>query len=133
MGTKFDHLVNFPREDQEEITKQVSTPLISLTTGSTICTRDEGKSHLLLHKSFHQCSKSIPSQTVTDADLQNCLVESVRPEMYYSRDIGCGRTDIRVHERIIFVGIALFYLAYAVLGSSFIYASQIGVGNIGSK
>ena len=25
VGTKFDHLVNFPREDQEEITKQVST------------------------------------------------------------------------------------------------------------
>jgi len=23
VGTKFDHLVNFPREDQEEITKQV--------------------------------------------------------------------------------------------------------------
>ena len=30
VGTKFDHLVNFPREDQEEITKQVFLPTFSV-------------------------------------------------------------------------------------------------------
>lgn len=51
VGTKYDHFVNFPREDQEEISNQVSQPLIYFTLylislGTTVCESYASKSHL---------------------------------------------------------------------------------------
>jgi GTP-binding protein of the ras superfamily involved in termination of M-phase len=60
IGTKYDHFVNFPREDQEEISNQVSTGsalvvaaipkicglIIGVCTGSEIRQSDAGKPHL---------------------------------------------------------------------------------------
>jgi Gtp-binding protein of the ras superfamily involved in termination of M-phase len=37
VGTKYDHFVNFPREDQEEISNQVSILLLGLSSGETWC------------------------------------------------------------------------------------------------
>jgi GTP-binding protein of the ras superfamily involved in termination of M-phase len=65
VGTKYDHFVNFPREDQEEISNQVgSTPWIPIhrhwdcpidadcvdITGATIRKGDEGKFDIQQHK-----------------------------------------------------------------------------------
>jgi hypothetical protein len=66
VGTKFDHLVNFPREDQEEITKQVLLPLNDgLTTGTPICPRHESESHFLFNESFYQRSKGTLSELLS--------------------------------------------------------------------
>jgi GTP-binding protein of the ras superfamily involved in termination of M-phase len=52
VGTKYDHFVNFPREEQEEISNQVRAVLVHIyhqadkQTGQTICKGDEGQSHL---------------------------------------------------------------------------------------
>jgi GTP-binding protein of the ras superfamily involved in termination of M-phase len=39
VGTKYDHFVNFPREDQEEISNQVSTPSCSIPKSTSNMTR----------------------------------------------------------------------------------------------
>jgi GTPase SAR1 family protein len=63
IGTKYDHFVNFPREDQEEISTQVSgcpydgDGLILIESGSTICTGDESQSHLQQYQPQHQRPK----------------------------------------------------------------------------
>ena len=64
VGTKYDHFVNFPPQDQEEISNQVSTPncswgkYISLTNlGETVCQGYESISNLLKYKSQHQRSE----------------------------------------------------------------------------
>ena len=77
MGTKFDHLVNFPREDQEEITKQVIRFPNVANSGSTICTRDESESYLLFYQSLYQRPKSNLSCILVDVDFQNRLVQSI--------------------------------------------------------
>jgi Gtp-binding protein of the ras superfamily involved in termination of M-phase len=62
VGTKYDHFVNFPREDQEEISNQVCFPPVyvdlkslSILTyvdmaGTKICKGDEGQFDLQQHK-----------------------------------------------------------------------------------
>jgi GTP-binding protein of the ras superfamily involved in termination of M-phase len=62
VGTKYDHFVNFPREDQEEISIQVSpssrvhaakqnnVELIRWSLGQTIRQGDEGQSDIQQHK-----------------------------------------------------------------------------------
>jgi GTP-binding protein of the ras superfamily involved in termination of M-phase len=47
VGTKYDHFVNFPREEQEEISNQVCRSRSRLNqtltpTGQAICESDEG-------------------------------------------------------------------------------------------
>lgn len=71
VGTKYDHFVNFPREDQEEISNQVSSYLdapLSLyytdtSKGTSICEGNESKPYIQQHEPQHQRSKGIPSQT----------------------------------------------------------------------
>ena len=72
VGTKYDHFVNFPKEDQEEISTQVSPLNFSILIlslpgqGSTIREGHARQSHLQQHESQHQCAKgdspSLPSQ-----------------------------------------------------------------------
>lgn len=67
IGTKYDHFVNFPREDQEEISNQVrpcAKTLMSrnanlLELGSKIRQSHAGKSHLQQHQPQHQRAKDI--------------------------------------------------------------------------
>lgn len=101
IGTKYDHFVNFPKEDQEEISVQVSWPyplaLPILTTQAKRFARAM-KASLI----FSSTSHSINVQKVgllltaytplTDKDLQNCSGESVRPEVYDSRNREHRRT-----------------------------------------
>jgi GTP-binding protein of the ras superfamily involved in termination of M-phase len=52
VGTKYDHFVNFPREDQEEISIQVcglpvpESAKSNTYSGQTLCEGHEGQSHL---------------------------------------------------------------------------------------
>jgi GTP-binding protein of the ras superfamily involved in termination of M-phase len=64
IGTKYDTFAGFPREEQEEITKQAKrfskamhAPLVSATECN--CTSAADVSDLLLNISFHQCSKDL--------------------------------------------------------------------------
>lgn len=68
IGTKYDHFVNFPREDQEEISNQVrlgstvrlpSRLIIHICTGSKIRQSDAGESDLQQHQPQYQCSKNL--------------------------------------------------------------------------
>ena len=59
VGTKYDHFVNFPREEQEEISNQVRTRCQLLNahshaTGQALRPRHEGQSHLQQHQPQHQ-------------------------------------------------------------------------------
>jgi GTP-binding protein of the ras superfamily involved in termination of M-phase len=62
VGTKYDHFVNFPREEQEEISNQVCTsppqPIGPATLtpmpGKAIRQGDESQSHLQQHQPQHQ-------------------------------------------------------------------------------
>jgi Gtp-binding protein of the ras superfamily involved in termination of M-phase len=60
VGTKYDHFVNFPREEQEEISNQVrffetivcrSRALTRRTLGKTFCKSDESQSYFQQHES----------------------------------------------------------------------------------
>lgn len=93
IGTKYDHFVNFPREDQEEISNQVRLHIcfapwsIDLTsaTGTSLRESYAGKSHLQLHESQHQRSESLyppnpspPTLKLTPpTDLQNRPLQSL--------------------------------------------------------
>ena len=63
VGTKYDHFINFPKEDQEEISNQVSDcPRARLLQadvciGSSLRESHASKSDIQQHKSQHQCSK----------------------------------------------------------------------------
>jgi GTPase SAR1 family protein len=67
VGTKYDHFVNFPREEQEEISNQVRIIFCgrmeqSLTkTGQAFRASNEGQPYLQFHQSQHQCPKGEPS------------------------------------------------------------------------
>ena len=76
VGTKYDHFVNFPREDQEEISNQVcsiapksSVPfqLTGHPTGTAVCKGHESESDLQQHESQHQCSKGQTSSRLSIA------------------------------------------------------------------
>lgn len=65
IGTKYDQFVNFPREDQEEVSTQVSYQLLDDCTfcdieelltcvlGETLCKSHACKSHFQFYKSQH--------------------------------------------------------------------------------
>jgi GTP-binding protein of the ras superfamily involved in termination of M-phase len=64
VGTKYDHFVNFPREEQEEISNQVRNVeefvRCELThPGQAVREGNEGKSHLQQHKPQHKCAKGM--------------------------------------------------------------------------
>ena len=66
VGTKYDHFVNFPREDQEEISNQVITSNHLLPkslsnkylSGTPICKSNASIPHFQQHKPLHQRPKS---------------------------------------------------------------------------
>lgn len=70
VGTKYDHFVNFPREEQEEISNQVineqhakpraSTKRLTLS-GKTLRQGDESQSHLQQHQPQHKRAKGSTS------------------------------------------------------------------------
>lgn len=63
IGTKYDHFVNFPREEQEEISIQVwnghglrwDTVLTNEHEGQAVCQSYESKLDIQQHKSQYQC------------------------------------------------------------------------------
>ena len=69
VGTKYDHFVNFPKEDQEEISTQVSLDsalslwpslfilLLTIASGSTFREGYARKPYLQQYESQHQCAK----------------------------------------------------------------------------
>jgi GTPase SAR1 family protein len=69
VGTKYDTFVNFPREEQEEISNQVSLGeksglghgLADFDPGEAIRKSNESKSHFQQHVAQHQRSKGGPS------------------------------------------------------------------------
>lgn len=84
VGTKYDHFVNFPREDQEEISNQVCKPihvdmgktlflgmgsLANSKTGKTVRQGDAGGPHLQQYEPQHQRPKGRP--LVTRATVAN--------------------------------------------------------------
>ena len=61
VGTKYDHFVNFPREEQEEISNQVrfTSPLtlrimLKCASGQAIRESNESFTHIQLHKPQHK-------------------------------------------------------------------------------
>lgn len=81
IGTKYDHFVNFPREDQEEISIQVresdSARRRLTVPGQTVCQSNEGQLDLQQHQPQHQCSKGSANPSfcpfsLTLIDLQDC-------------------------------------------------------------
>ena len=65
VGTKYDHFVNFPREDQEEISNQVTHHFQHLLfytdfySGPQIRKSNASKSHIQQHKPQHKRTKGI--------------------------------------------------------------------------
>ena len=63
VGTKYDHFVNFPREEQEEISNQVRSCVLAFcanltrSAGEAICKGDEGQSHFQQYQPQHQRTK----------------------------------------------------------------------------
>ena len=85
VGTKYDHFVNFPKEDQEEISQQArrfaKAMRASLIFSST--------SHSInVQKVSQPCLALIVALTLT-ADIQNRPLESLRPQVYNTRDREC--------------------------------------------
>lgn len=85
VGTKYDHFVNFPKEDQEEISQQArrfaKAMRASLIFSST--------SHSInVQKVSQSCLALIVALTFT-ADIQNRPLESLRPQVYNTRDREC--------------------------------------------
>jgi hypothetical protein len=80
IGTKFDQFATFPRDEQEEITKQVSpaTCLAALPSsrivflpGKTVCPSNARVTDILFNFSINKRAKN----------LQNCFGEGFRSEM----------------------------------------------------
>lgn len=83
IGTKFDQFATFPRDEQEEITKQVCACVclvfvhrLLFLLGKTICPSNARISDILFDVSLDKRAK----------DLQDCLGKSVRSKMCHSRD-----------------------------------------------
>ena len=96
IGTKFDTFATFPRDEQEEITKQVCRLVNSsdLSTdkfaGEAICASNACIPHLLLNIRIDQCSK----------DFQDSPCEGIRLEMRDPRDRRCWRTGAYLCGRV---------------------------------
>lgn len=97
VGTKYDHFVNFPKEDQEEISQQarrfakaMRASLIFSSTSHSINVQ-KVSTHPEMH---HRHANMIPT------DIQDRTLKSLRPEMYYSRDRECRRTVVTVSDSI---------------------------------
>lgn len=103
IGTKYDHFVNFPKEDQEEISNQArrfaKAMRASLIFSST--------SHSINVQKVRICESqdaSISFDKMTDlclADFQDRAVQGIRPKMYNSRDRKCWRTSTPLSDGMI--------------------------------
>lgn len=103
IGTKFDHFVNFPREDQEEISNQArrfaKAMRASLIFSSTSHSINVQKAGLVI------CKEGFPMLTICDIDFQDRPLQSIRSQMHHSRNRkrrraitnlpGCGVTRPR--------------------------------------
>jgi len=99
VGTKYDHFVNFPKEDQEEISQQArrfaKAMRASLIFSST--------SHSINVQKVRTHPETHPHDSHTNliaADIQDRTFESLRPEMHYSRDRECRRTVVTVSDSV---------------------------------
>lgn len=69
IGTKYDHFVNFPREDQEEISNQVielqkgSWLLLTYLLGTPFCKSYESQPHIQQHQPQYQCPKDLQDRS----------------------------------------------------------------------
>jgi GTPase SAR1 family protein len=60
IGTKYDHFVNFPREDQEEISNQVLSP-----SAATPCPTNQAARHDVLQRLCEQVLSSVVRVTAS--------------------------------------------------------------------
>ena len=99
IGTKFDTFSTFPRDEQEEITKQACS-YCSLAPRYACLTGDVGEAlrkgdaclaHILLNISLDQRAE----------DLQDRPGEGVRPEMRHPGNRRRGRANTNVCRRIV--------------------------------
>lgn len=93
VGTKYDHFVNFPREDQEEISLQAKrfakAMKASLIFSST--------SHSInVQKVSHFPYKVARLPAYHPTDFQDCLGQGIRPQVHYPRDRECRRASASV-------------------------------------
>ena len=67
VGTKYDQFATFSRDEQEEITRQVSLAVSTTLTvsGKALRESDEGAAHLLLDLAIDQRAKGAPSVTTS--------------------------------------------------------------------
>jgi hypothetical protein len=115
VGTKYDHFVNFPREEQEEISNQAGNahtqeppPKLTLP-GKTLRKGDEGQSHLQQHQPQHQRAEGnmsdlwFPSlQLLTlPSDLQDRPLQGIRPQVHHPRDRKHWRAAPTLPSRLI--------------------------------
>lgn len=84
VGTKYDHFVNFPREEQEEISLQAKrfakAMKASLIFSSTSHSINVQKVSSIMHL------KTVARHTNTLVDIQNSTIESVRLALHDTRD-----------------------------------------------
>lgn len=93
VGTKYDHFVNFPKEEQEEISlqakrfaKAMKASLIFSSTSHSINVQKVQNLRYLRSGLF----KLLPANK--SSDLQNCPFQSLRPALYDSGNRKRGRT-----------------------------------------
>jgi GTPase SAR1 family protein len=88
IGTKYDHFVNFPREDQEEISNQArrfaKAMRASLIFSSTSHSINVQKASLGI------CARE-RLLLIVDIDIQDCPLESVRSQVHDTRNRERGR------------------------------------------
>lgn len=92
VGTKYDHFVNFPREDQEEISLQAKRFAKAM------------KASLIFSSTSHSINVQKVSKLLANArvfadhatDLQDCPRQGIRSQMHDSRDRECRRASAAV-------------------------------------
>ncbi len=91
VGTKYDHFVNFPREDQEEISNQArrfaKAMRAALIFSSTSHSINVQKVSAELRLCFFLVTSANPC-----TDLQDCSFQGLRPEVHNTRDRERRRT-----------------------------------------
>lgn len=84
VGTKYDQFTAFTRDEQEEVTRQVTQVSVHCTeeliclsllihTVTKIRQGNESSAHLLLHFALHQCAKDIQDCSSQSMNNSSCL------------------------------------------------------------